>query len=90
MSDREIATVSIVATPQTLSGSARFDGTRLPVESVLRLLVAHRVPGVVEESYPNLPEGWFDLLYELRPVPRAEYRRALHDARQLQSKENPL
>lgn len=75
---------SIVSTPDTCSGAARFDGTRLPVSSVLNLLVAHGVPGVVEESYPNLPEGWFDLLDALRPLLRREYRKALRDARQLQ------
>lgn len=78
------ATASIVATPDTVSGRARFDGTRLPVESVLGLLVAHGVPGIVEESYPDLPEGWFELLYELRPFLRREYRKALRNARQLQ------
>ena len=76
----EVASVSIVATPQTLSGAVRFNGTRLPVASVLGLLDAHREIGPVEAAYPSLPEGWFQLLLALEPLLRSKYRAALREA----------
>jgi uncharacterized protein (DUF433 family) len=79
VSTREAA--SIVSTPDTVSGAARFGGTRLPILSVMGLLNAHREIGPVEDAYPSLPEGWFDLLLALSPCFRREYRNALRQAK---------
>jgi uncharacterized protein (DUF433 family) len=45
----------IVATPDTLHGTPRFRGTRIPVSVVLDNLAAGVVPDEIRRQYPTLP-----------------------------------
>lgn len=46
----------IVATPDTLHGSPRFKGTRIPVSVVLDNLASGVSPEVLHADYPTLPK----------------------------------
>ena len=46
----------IVATPDTLHGSPRFKGTRIPVSVVLDNLAAGLSPEELYADYPTLPK----------------------------------
>lgn len=45
----------IVATPDTLHGVPRFNGTRIPVSIVLDNLAAGLTPEEIRQNYPTLP-----------------------------------
>ncbi len=45
----------IVATPDTLHGTPRFRGTRIPVSVVLDNLAADIGPDEIRREYPTLP-----------------------------------
>ncbi|MFM9843914.1 MAG: DUF433 domain-containing protein [Dongiaceae bacterium] len=45
----------IVSTPDTLHGTPRFRGTRIPVSIVLENLAASVTPEELREQYPTLP-----------------------------------
>ncbi len=65
---------AIVATPDTCGGEVRFEGTRVPLRTVLNALHEVVGPDEVSAMYPSLPAGWHALLVELRPFLRRTFR----------------
>lgn len=74
---REVATVAIVSTPDTMSGQARFDGTRVPLRIPLAMLAAGEPVETISRMYPTLPEGWYQVALALKGLLRRKYRDAI-------------
>ncbi len=79
-------TARVVATPGTMSGQPRIDGTRMTVTQLLIHLRGGMTVDEISATWPHLSAGWFDAIVEwidgqaVPDVPDAEAVQAILDA----------
>lgn len=57
-------TARVVATPGTMGGQPRLDGTRMTISQLLTYMRGGMTVEQISAEWPHLPAGWFDAIIE--------------------------